>query len=77
MLIQIDPKLVINTDSIESIKEEATPNPDYIPSVKGIIEGNNLPAYFSKVIIRTNTGDVLILKNRTLEEIVEILKNSK
>ena len=77
MLIQLNANCIINPDMIESIQETEVSNPDFIPTVAGIIEGNNQPPSFSKVIIRSSTGNEIILKNTTLSQIEEILRNSK
>lgn len=76
MLVEITPKVIINPELIESMEEKEVLNPDHEPEIPGFIKGNDKPPTYTNVYICTRSGNVIILKNKTLQEISDILKSA-
>jgi hypothetical protein len=76
MLCRFSDQVILNLDSIESIKPIKEINPDYIPDIPGEIEGNNQPPFFEIIEIVTKNNNVFTIK-ACFDDVWSIIEKQK
>jgi hypothetical protein len=77
MLIKLqdgNKNFILDLDSIEFVDEVQIDNPDYVPSINGVIEGNSEEPVLTKTIIKMKSGKEFIVSIK-LDVIWDVIKS--